>query len=334
MTDPDYSVIVSHEATAFDTAEDIYRRVARLFAERIDALFASEETLKAQFESLFPKLPFDRTEHWGGIIWKVFRDCWLEAGPAVKGEPTGYDRNSVLRLLAPLLDYSLFTQVLLNLQSYAGMAYQARDAEADIQKLQDEWPKDSKLKPFEPKARMIKEAAAEEEKRYNLTLSTLRSLRIISGFTPQISFRVSPKGSTPALADSNNISSLGIGADRYLKVLPGLKAFYISWAPGTGAVMAFIPAACSDHVTFQAEGIPYLFRSTSGGDILQQVLFARRVAYGVFLAHDVVREACIILPRMSSVLTVSDEKGESVRRAFEGLRAAYPFLEFSEGTRG
>jgi hypothetical protein len=333
MTDPDYSVIVSHEAERLDTAEDIYQRVARLLADRVIALFESEETLKAQFGSLFPSLPFDRTEHWGGIMWKVFRDCWLEEGPAVKGEPTGYDRNAVLRLLAPLLDYSLFTQVLLNLQGYAGMAYQARDAEADIQRLQDEWPKESKLRPFEPKAKMAKDASTEEEKRYNLTLSTLRSLRIISGFTPQISFRVSPKGSTPALADSNNISSLGIGADRYLKTLPGLRAFYISWAPGTGAIMAFIPAGCSDHVTFQADGIPYLFRSTSGGDILQQVLFSRKVAYEVFLAHDG-KEACIILPRMSSVLTVSDEKGESARRAFEGLRGRYPSLEFSEGARG
>ena len=172
---------------------------------------------------MFPSLPFDRTDHWGGLLWRVFRDCWLEAGPEVRGEPTGHDRNCVLKALAPLLDYSLFTQAMLNLQGYAGMAYQARDAEADIKRLQDEWPKDSKLRPFEPKARMAKEASTEEEKRYNLVLSTLRSLKTIAGFTPQISFRVSPKGSTPALADSNNVSTLGIGADKYLRVLPGLK---------------------------------------------------------------------------------------------------------------
>jgi len=312
--------------------DEIYQRVAERLGQEVDALFASEESLRARFEALFPKLPFDRTSHWAGIMWKAFRDAWLEAGPEVKGEPTGYDRNCVLKRLAPLLDYSLFTQVMLNLQSYAGMAYQARDAEADIRRLQDEWPKNSKLRPFEPKAKMAKDASTEEEKRYNLVLSTLRSLRTISGFTPQISFRVSPKGSTPALVDSNNISSLGIGADRYLRVLPGLRAFYISWAPGTGPAMA-TPYQFGAEVRFQAEGIPYMFQSKSGGEVLQQVLFARKVAYEVFLAHDVVTEACIILPRMSSVLTVSEGNGASVRRAFEGLKARYACLEFSEGAR-
>ena len=321
--------------------DEIYLRVAERLRQEVDILFASEESLKARFESLFPGLPFDRTEHWGGIIWKAFRDCWLEAGPEVKGEPTGYDRNVVLKGLAPLLDYSLFTQVMLNLQSYAGMVYQARDAEADIRKLQEEWPKDSKLRPFEPKARMAKEASTEEEKRYNLVLSTLRSLRTISGFTPQISFRVSPKGSTPALADSNNISSLGIGADRYLKVLPGLKAFYISWTLGGSPAMVEPIGATGltgqpGETVFHSKDIPYFFHSKSGGEVLQQVLFARRAAYEVFLAHDVVTEACIILPRMSSVLTVSEANGASVRKAFEGLRARYAAcpLEFSEGARG
>ncbi len=317
--------------------EETYQRVARLLAGRVDSLFASEESLKAHFEAVFPSLPFDRTDHWGGLLWRVFRDCWLEAGPEVRGEPTGHDRNCVLKALAPLLDYSLFTQAMLNLQGYAGMAYQARDAEADIKRLQDEWPKDSKLRPFEPKARMAKEASTEEEKRYNLVLSTLRSLKTIAGFTPQISFRVSPKGSTPALADSNNVSTLGIGADKYLRVLPGLKAFYISWSPGTSPEMA-VPYqfGAEGPMKFQAEGIPYMFQSKSGGEVLQQVLFTRKVAYGVFTAHDIARETCIILPRMSSVLTVSDERGESARRAFEGLRARYPAfpLELSEGARG
>jgi len=315
--------------------DEIYQRVAELLAKRADALFESEDTLKAKFEELFPALPFDRTSHWGGIVWKVFRDCWLEAGPEVKGEPTGHDRNVVLRKLCPLLDYSLFTQVMLNLQSYAGMAYQAKDAEADIEKLRKDWPEASKLKPFEPKAKMVK-ASTEEEEMYNLVLSTLRSLRIIAAFTLQVSFRVSPKGGTPALADGNNLSNLGMGADKYLRVLPGLRAFYVHWTPGTSPAMAtqlMDPDASGKGTAFLAEGIPYVFHSKSGGEVLNQVLFSRKVAREIFAAHDPAVETCIILPRMSSVLVVADERGENLKKAFEALKKVYNVLELSEGAR-
>ena len=308
---------------------EIYQRVAELLAKRVDALFESEDTLKAKFTELFPALPFDRTNHWGGIMYRVFRDCWLEAGPEVKGEPTGHDRNVVLRKLFPLLDYNLFTQVMLNLQSCAGMAYQARDAEDDIKKLQESWPKEAKLQPFEPKAKMVKEASSEEEKGYNLALSTLRSLKIIASFTPQISYRVSPKKTTPALTDSNNISMLGVGADKYLKVLPGLGAFYIHWVPETSPIMAIQQSDGG----FKAEGVPYLFYSKSGGEILQSVLFSRKVTSYVFSAHDITTEACILLPRISSVLVVCNERGYRLKEAFEALRQGYPMLELAEGSR-
>jgi len=319
--------------------DEMYDRVTIAFAKRTNSVFESEESLKEWFLKYFSQLPFDRTNHWGGLIYLLFRDAWLEAGPEVKGEPTGHDRNVVLRKLCPLLDYSLFTQVMLNLQSCAGMAYQARDAEADIEKLRKDWPEASKLKPFEPKAKMVKEASTEEEDRYYLDLSTLRSLRIIAAFTPQISFRVSPKGSTPALADSNNLSNLGIGSDRYLKVLPGLRAFYVHWTPGTSPTMTMQLMDYSETtnpekgMAFVAAGIPYVFRSKSGGEILNQVLFSRKVAREIFAAHDPTVETCIILPRMSSVLAVADERGENLKKAFEALKGVYNMLELSEGAR-
>ena len=254
--------------------------------------------------------------------------------PEVRGEPTGYDRFAVLDRLHGLLDYNLFTQVLLNLQPYIGFAYQAKDAEKDIEKLKAEWPKDAKLNPFEPKAKMVKEASGEADKLYNTTLSTLRFLRIIAAFTPQISFRVSPKGSTPALTDSNNISSLGVGADAYLKVVSGLKAFYVHWVPGTSPVWTAIQSDGS----FRGNGITgYLFHSKSGGEILGQVLFSRMVARDIVATHDLKTETCIVLPRMSSVMVIAEEYGAmaggKVRVAFETLKAAYPMVELSEGSR-
>jgi hypothetical protein len=266
-------------------------------------------------------------------MYRVFRDSWLEAGPEVKAEPTGYDRSAVLKKLTTLLDYNLFTQVMLNLQSYLGMAYQALNAEKDL-KTMEEWWKNNKRSPFMPGSKMVKLSAnmTTEDEKFNQDLSTIRSLKIIANFTPNLSWRVSPKGSTPALVDSNNVSSLGIGADRYLKVMPGLRASYVFWGPGSGPTMATIPPASSDHITFQAEGIPYVFRSKSGGEILNQVLFSRRMAYNIFCAHDVANETCIIVPRMSSILVVHDDNSYNLRHAIE------PYLDggviqLAEGSR-
>ena len=177
--------------------EPIYRAVAARLAEKINAAFESEESLKRFFESRLPGLPFDRTNHWMGLIYSILRDAWMEAGPAVKAEPTGYDKLKILQHIHPLLDYNLFTQVLLNLQGYTGMAYMTGDAEKEIVRIKDAWPKDAKLNPFEPKAEQIKTAVTEEDRMYNNTLSTLRSLRLISQFTRKFLFGSALKARRP-----------------------------------------------------------------------------------------------------------------------------------------
>src|SRR5208337_5151578 len=97
---------------------EMYQAAAKVFADKIDALFESEKSLETAFKTFFDGLEFDRTEHWSGIVGKVLSDAWKEAGPAVKCEPTGMDRLQILRYTHRILDYSLFTQVLLNLQGY------------------------------------------------------------------------------------------------------------------------------------------------------------------------------------------------------------------------
>jgi hypothetical protein len=214
------------------------------------------------------------------------------------------------------------------------MAYQALDAQKDIAAIEEKW-KDNKRKPTDPKAKMVRTATiSEEDAEFNRDLSTIKSLRIIAGFTPQISFRVSPKGSTPALVDANNISSLGIGSDKYLKTFPGLRAFYIHWVPETGPMMA-APSLIGNmgEVSYNAEGVPYPFHSKSGGEILNQVLFSRKLAYEIFRAFDYENETIAILPRLSSVLVVTEEKGTKLREVFSNLKLRYPVLEFAEGSR-
>ena len=180
--------------------QEIYLRVADTFAARIHEVFLSEDTMRAEFAKTFTHLSFDRTTHGSTLLSKLFRDCWKTSGPEAGFEPTGYDKLAVLRLLYHQVDYALFTQVLLNLQSYTGMAYLTADATAEMDKLKAAWPKDAKLNPFEPKARLVKNASTEEEKQHNLILSTLKSLKILAQFTPQVSFRLSPIGTTPAFS--------------------------------------------------------------------------------------------------------------------------------------
>jgi hypothetical protein len=321
--------------------QEIYERVARLFAERINAIFESEITLEAEYKKTFDQLPYDRTENWASIIYLLLRDVWLEVGPEVKSEPTGFDKVTILRVLHHALDYNLFSQVLLNLQGYTGMHYMTGDAAKEIVRLQEAWPKDYKLDPFAHKAHMVKQAelVTEEQKQYNTMVSTLRALRIITQFTPQISWRVTCKGRTPAFADSRNLSMIGEGGDKYLRTMPSLGAFYLLW-DRVPIMAAYRPPVSGDPIvddrilgTFHAPGIPYPFVSKSGGQVLQDVLFARKLMYEIFVKVNVTQETCIMLPRLNSILIVADKYAVSLKQAVEQLKVEYPMLHLTEGPR-
>lgn len=320
--------------------KEFYKATALYLAEQVNTLLESEKVMEDFYKIMYAGLPFDRTEHWAHVFEVLLNEAWFEKGPVVKMNPTPMDKLQIIRHLHPLLDYNLFTQVLLNLQGYTGMFYMTGEASKEIERLKAEWPKEFNLDPFAPKAKMVKQAEAifEEQKRFNEVISTLRALRIITQFTPQISFRVSPKGSTPAFADSRNISMIGLGGDKYLKTLPTLKPFYVTWNQ-VPAMAQYIglntpPGAAVPQATFEAEGIPYKFHSKSGGHMIQEVLFARKLMYDMFKGVDTTKETCIMIPRVASILIVADVAGESIRSTFALLQEKYPMLQLIEGQRG
>ena len=315
---------------------ELYQATAQFYAEQIDTLLSSEKMLEDFFKTLYPGLPFDRTEHWAHVFETLLNEAWFEKGPIVKGNPTALDRLHIIRALHPLLDYNLFTQVLLNLQGYTGMFYMPGDAQKEIDRLKEYWKtRQWKSDPFAPKAKMAKRSVilTDEENEFNNVISTMRALRIITQFTPQISFRVSPKGSTPAFADSRNISMIGIGGDKFLRTIPELKAFYITWdqVPQMARLCEHQPH--KEGICFSADGIPYEFVSKSGGGILQEVLFARKLMYEIFGSVDTTKETCIMVPRMNSLLVVTSAGGASLLTAFELVRTKYPMLSLIEGFR-
>lgn len=336
--------------------QEIYQRVAENFAARINSVFESEASLQAEFKRFFAvpgfefkldeqfksvaaamqKTPtgveFNRTDYWAGIIWKILEAAWLEAGPEVKSSPTGYDKLQILKLAHPLLDYNLFTQVLLNLQGYTGMQYAVVDAQKELAGIKEGW-KHPKLDPFAPKAKKIKDAKTTDEQKFNNLISRVRAVNLIAQFDGQVSFRVSPMGSTPAFADSRNLSMIGVGGDKYLRVFPHLKPYYIAWQPGTTPQVTTLKGNYPEGAVLTAEGIPYLFTSKSGGDILNEVLFSRKIMYEVFRDFDITKETCIMIPRMNSVLVVTAADGGHIKQTFERLKAIYPVLELYEGAR-
>jgi hypothetical protein len=345
--------------------QTIYQRVAECFATKINSIFESEATLQAEFQQFFAKskvemplgehfksveaefqktpvgVEFSRTDYWNAIIWRVLEASWLEAGPEVKSTPTGYDKLMILKLTHPLLDYNLFTQVLLNLQGYTGMRYAVGDAQAELAGIKSNW-KHPKLNPFVPKAKKIKEAKTTDEQSFNNIISRVRAVNLIAQFDGQVSFRVSPKGSTPAFADSRNLSMIGVGGDHYLRTFPNLKPFYIAWQPGTTPQIWVLKEEGFETCGAKSNGkmtvltfldLSYPIISKSGGEIANEVMFSRKIMYEVFRDFDITKETCIMIPRMNSVLVVTAADGEHIKKTFERLKAVYPVLELYEGAR-
>lgn len=303
---------------------DMYKLVAQKFAERINEVFASEEKLEESFRGLFTALPFNRTDHWQNVLRAELNKIWQVYGPVVKAQAVQHDTNEILQELYFCLDYNLFTQVLLNLQTWAGWGYAVGDAKQELEAMQKKY-EGKELTPFAPKAKMAKDAITAAQREYNVDLSSLKALKIISEFTPMNSFRVSPKGSTPALADSRNLSVLGVGADKYARTISALKLYYISWAVGTTPL---IITPTGQEGEFTAAGIEYPFQSRSGGETLNEVLFARMITAHIFrMCHPQT-----VLPRMNSVTIIAPQAAD-VAGAFKELVATWTVLEFHEGTR-
>jgi len=106
-------------------------------------------------------------------------------------------------------------------------------------------------------------------------------------------------GSTPAIADEQNLSMLGVGGDRFLSLPPALTAFYVTWDETPNLLT---PRGEGKFTHYQ---IPRTFFSKSGGEMLNSVLYSRQIAAQVFAFSDP-NKYTVVLPRINSVLVISD----------------------------
>lgn len=307
---------------AQDSVDYIYAKVADAFAKRVNEIFESEDTLKACFAKHFKNLVFNRTDFWSGILFRELDEIWRQHGPDKLAGLTSHDRFTILDALIDYLDFNLYSQVALNLQNWGLVTYSG-DAESELAKIAKRWEKFSAT-PLSPGAKMVKDAFRPQDIEFNKDLSAVKSLKTITGITPNISFRVSPKGSTPAFADSQNFSTIGIGGDQYVKAAPQHTVWYVAWKPGSTPNILEPDASGG----FKTPGIPYSFFSKSGGQILNEVLFSRGVAFAFWSGLEA---GTICLPRMNSVMVVTPCGEPEVKKIFGEL--GFPMLELFKDKR-
>lgn len=295
-------------ADAIEGVDFIYHKVAAAYRTRILEIFVSEDSLKACFTKHFNNLPFDRTNYWSGILFKELDACWREHGPEKLAGLTSHDRFEILDTLSDYLDFNLYSQVALNLQNWTLITYQGGDVEKQLEAIKKKWDKYSST-PLSPGAKMVKDAFRPQDIEFNKDLSTVKSLKTISGITPNISFRVTPMGSTPAFADSQNFSTIGIGGDQFVKPAPDHTVWYAAWKQAPSILV-------HEGDGFKTAGIDYVFHSKSGGDILNTVLFARGIATAFWTGLGI---GTLCVPRMSSVMVVTAQPEEDVRAVFTSI---------------
>lgn len=302
--------------------DEFYDTVAFEFAKEVHRVWESEATLKAAFEQRFKHLEFTRTEHWSGIVCLMMDDAWRKHGPNPQASLTSTDRMEILKALLDKLDFNLYSQVALNLQDWSILRYDGGNVQDQLDAIAKKWEKYATT-PVSKGAKLIKDAWRPQDVDFNKDLSKVKSLKTISGIGLGISFRVAPKGRTPAFADSQNFSTIGVGGDPYVKVVhPELSIWYTTWAPGS------TPRIVTQHAdgAFTTEGIPYRFYSKSGGSILNETLFARGVAFsywsGLFTCGET---RFVVLPRMNSVMVVTSA-ASVVEDIFTSLKREWPML--------
>lgn len=287
------------------TMDAMYEAVAAKFAVVIEKAFESELTLKALWGKYLPGLPFDRTDRWNIILLRELEKCWKDKGPVVKSPMTPADKYDVLEILAGILDYNLFSQVMLNLQNWTLLRYRIESAAEDTKLLAAKW--EGKVPdPVKPGAKMFTDPSNDDQVDYNRDLSIVKSLKIIAAASSYASFRVSPKGSTPALADSSNLSMLGVGSDRYLHYPPGINIFFLNWEK----VPAVVRYDEKDG-KFYDPALSYGFSSKSGGEALNVVLAARQLAVACF-RYIAAGKQKVFLPRYNSLMIMTNEDPERI----------------------
>jgi hypothetical protein len=244
-------------------------------------VWQSEESM-ADFVKIHMRLSkFDRTGDASKLVSKMLEQV---TGPEIKA----VRRDKWDWVCANVEDFALSSQLLLNLQEGTPGINENKLKEKSVA-FEEEF-KDATDSPFAKKAKF----KTEDGERYNLALAHTKNAKILGevciGLT---SFRVSPVGSTPALADSNNFSQLSI---------PGLEdlLYAKTYILNKEAILKRINLSTREDGSIVADGLSVPVVSKSGGEIVLSALASR------WAANQLLKDWAIdyVVPKYDSLLVV------------------------------
>jgi hypothetical protein len=249
----------------------------------IEEIWQSEESLETVYQELLSLSKFDRTKDASKLVHKLMAKL---AGSSVAWDQKQWIKDNVQ-------DFNIASQLLLNIQP-GNVTFRLAELSKRMQELEKKYEVSSVRNPFGKGAKLAEDDGKEETHVYNKDLSTIRNHKILANWVGMNSFRVSPIGSTPALADLLNLSSLSI---------LGLKEF----CDGTICLVdhekltAHLEVRQNEDGAFMANGLVHPIVSKSGGDIVTRALPVR------WLTHQILtRTNCYVIPKYDSLLVAGE----------------------------
>lgn len=299
------------------------RAAAHLYTDLLST-WTSEEAMTEVFNRCNRGPKFDRTTHGRAIVQKLFEDAWVsayEGGGAPK--PIYADRVKVLAELVPLLagDFNLLTQVAPNLLDFH-FDVDRTGITTLLDRLKAEFASRTDVpNPFadkKPKGGVTASTHPPEVVRqyaYAVSVAKAASILLEADF-PNLSYRITPFGKTPAFSDSANFGQLPAVGDPYYRPsvlwMPDkrLRLLFVTWGTAEGGD----PCPCDvlDDGSLSFHDLPEgyrTFKSESGGSMLQQAMSSRKGAGLLWQAW--VRlgapEGVVIVPRLNSIKIIGPE---------------------------
>ena len=253
----------------------------------IPEIWQSEKFMEEAYKELLHLSKFDRTTDASKLVNK-FMDKQMD-------HPTFYDKRKWV--VENIHDFNLASQLLTNCQE-GSLRFNVVKLSTQIQ----EWEKhyeNVESSPFQKKAKFL-EGEDGATKQHNLVLAAIRNHRFLTEAAKTInSFRVSPIGSTPALADMNNLSQLSInGLSQYLS--PGITI----WVLNHELIQTGINLHQQDDGGYVACGLYHPIYSKSGGDIVTKAISSRWMTYQLLSRS---HYNYYVVPKYDSLLVAGDK---------------------------
>ncbi len=247
----------------------------------IEEIWKSEENMEKAYNELLHLSKFDRTKDASKLVNKVM-------SKVLSPHPVYHD----VREWVPnnISDFNLASQILLN-QMPGTVKFKTDELEHKV----GEWEKALAEKedgPFAKKAK-FKDEQDPDAGPFNEKLAGIRNLKILKNWIGMNSFRLSPIGSTPALADLNNLSSLSIQSlTPYCYEGTQIKLI------NHEAIAKHINLTQQEDGGFVADGLMYPVYSKSGGDIVTRAITSRWITYSLLISSSSLH----VLPKYDSLL--------------------------------